>query len=121
MRQILSGALVSGDVVDIFAVAGLDKPDISILSDEFLADVRGLAYRNLAVELLERLLRNEIKARFRTNVVYKNKFSDLLEAALNRYRARGIETAQVIEELIAMAKEFNQAAQQGPGAGADKG
>ena len=72
-----------------------------------------MEYRNLAVELLERLLKNEIKAKFRTNVVSKNKFSELLEAALNRYRARSIETAQVIEEMIAMAKEFDQAAKKG--------
>jgi type I restriction enzyme R subunit len=113
MRQIISGALVSGEVLDIFEVAGLKKPDLSILSDEFLEDVRRMEYRNLAVELLERLLKNEIKAKFRTNVVSKNKFSELLEAALNRYRARAIETAQVIEEMIAMAKEFNQAAKKG--------
>ncbi len=113
MRQIISGALVSGEVLDIFEVAGLKKPDLSILSDEFLEDVRKMEYRNLAVELLERLLKNEIKAKFRTNVVTKNKFSELLEAALNRYRARSIETAQVIEEMIAMAKEFNKAAQKG--------
>ena len=113
MRQIISGALVSGEVLDIFEVAGLKKPDLSILSDEFLEDVRKMEYRNLAVELLERLLKNEIKAKFRTNVVSKNKFSELLEAALNRYRARSIETAQVIEEMIAMAKEFNKAAQKG--------
>lgn len=113
MRQIISGALISGDVLDIFEVAGLKKPDLSILSDEFLEEVRKLEYRNLAVELLERLLKNEIKAKFRTNVVTKNKFSDLLEAALNRYRARSIETAQVIEEMIKMAKDFNEAAQRG--------
>lgn len=113
MRQIISGALVSGEVLDIFEVAGLKKPDLSILSDEFLEDVRKMEYRNLAVELLERLLKNEIKAKFRTNVVTKNKFSELLEAALNRYRARSIETAQVIEEMIAMAKDFNKAAQKG--------
>jgi type I restriction enzyme R subunit len=113
MRQIISGALVSGEVLDIFQVAGLKKPDLSILSDEFLEDVRRMEYRNLAVELLERLLKNEIKAKFRTNVVSKAKFSELLEAALNRDRARAIETAQVIEEMIAMAKEFNEAAKKG--------
>ena len=113
MRQIISGALVSEDVVDIFEVAGLKKPDISILSDEFLDDVRHMEHRNLAVELLERLLKNEIKAKFKTNVVKKNKFSDLLEAALNRYKARAIETAQIIEELISMAKEFEREAQRG--------
>lgn len=120
MRQIISGALVSEDVVDIFEVAGLKKPDISILSDEFLDDVRHMEHRNLAVELLERLLKNEIKAKFKTNVVKKNKFSDLLEAALNRYKARAIETAQIIEELIAMAKEFEREAQRGKELGLNK-
>ncbi len=113
MRQILSGALVSDEVVDIFTVAGLKKPDISILSDEFLDDVRHMEHRNLAVELLERLLNNEIKAKFRTNVISKNKFSDMLEAALNRYKSRAVETAQIIEELIAMAKDFEKAAGRG--------
>lgn len=117
MRQIISGALVSEEVVDIFEVAGLKKPDISILSDEFLDDVRHMEHRNLAVELLERLLKNEIKAKFRTNVVKKNKFSDLLEAALNRYKARAIETAQIIEELIEMAKEFEREAKRGQALG----
>ena len=113
IRQIISGALVSDEVVDIFDVAGLKRPDISILSDEFLDEVRHMEYRNLAVELLERLLKNQIKAKFRTNVVKQDKFSDLLEASLNRYRARAIETAQIIEELIEMAKEFNRAAEKG--------
>jgi type I restriction enzyme R subunit len=117
MRQIVSGALVSEDVLDIFALAGLKKPDISILSDGFLDDVRHLEHRNLAVELLQRLLNDEIKARFRTNVVTMNKFSDLLEGALNRYKARAVETAQIIEELIAMAKEFRQAADRGASLG----
>lgn len=120
MRQIISGALVSEDVVDIFEVAGLKKPDISILSDEFLDDVRHMEHRNLAVELLERLLQNEIKAKFRTNVVKKHKFSDLLEAALNRYKARAIETAQIIEELIELAKEFEKDAQRGRELGLSK-
>ncbi|WP_027865890.1 type I restriction endonuclease subunit R [Massilia alkalitolerans] len=120
MRQIISGALVSEDVIDIFEVAGLKKPDLSILSDEFLDGVRHMEHRNLAVELLERLLRNEIKAKFRTNVVKKGKFSDLLEAALNRYRARAIETAQIIEELIAMAKEFEKDASRAAELGLNK-
>jgi type I restriction enzyme R subunit len=113
MRQIISGALVSGEVIDIFEVAGLKKPDLSILSDAFLDDIRHMEYRNLAVELLERLLKNEIKAKFRTNVVSREKFSSLLEAALNRYKARAIETAQIIEEMIALAKDFNKAGQKG--------
>jgi type I restriction enzyme R subunit len=113
LRQIISKALVSDEVVDIFAAAGLNKPNISILSDEFLEDVRQMKQRNLAVELLERLLKDEVKARFRTNVVQSAKFTGLLEQTLIRYRNRTIETAQVIEELIAMAKQFREAAARG--------
>lgn len=113
LRQIISKAVVSDEVVDIFAAAGLRKPDISILSDEFLEDVRQMKERNLAVELLERLLRDEVKTRFRTNVVQSAKFTELLEKTLIRYRNRTIETAQVIEELIAMAKRFREAAARG--------
>jgi type I restriction enzyme R subunit len=113
LRQIISGALVSDEVIDIFAAAGLNKPNIGILTEEFLDDVRNMEYRNLAVELLERLLKDDIKSRFATNVVQGQKFSELLQASLTRYRNRSIETAQVIEELIAMAKSFNEAAQRG--------
>lgn len=113
LRQIVSGALVSGEVVDVFALVGLQKPNISILSDAFLNDVRLLKHRNLAVELLERLLADEIKSKFATNVVQHQKFSEMLKASLLRYRNRAIETAQVIEELIGMAKDFNQAAKRG--------
>lgn len=113
LRQIISGALVSDEVIDIFAAAGLNKPNIGILTDEFLDDVRHMEHRNLAVELLERLLKDDIKSRFATNVVQSQKFSDLLQASLIRYRNRAIETAQVIEELIAMAKSFNEAAKRG--------
>lgn len=113
LRQIISRAIVSDEVVDIFAAAGLKRPDIGVLSDEFLEDVRHMKERNLAVELLERLLKGEIKSRFKTNVVQSAKFSDLLQASLARYRNRAIETAQVIEELIAMAKRFQEAAERG--------
>ena len=113
LRQIISGALVSDEIVDIFAAAGLGKPDIGILSDEFLDGVRSMKQRNLAVELLERLLKDDIKARFSTNVVQSQKFSELLQASLARYHNRSIETAQVIEEMIAMAKSFNEAAKRG--------
>ncbi len=113
LRQIVSRAITSGEVIDIFAAAGLKKPDIGILSEEFLNEVRLMPQRNLAVELLERLLKDEIKSRFATNVVQDKKFSELLQQALTRYRNRAIETAQVIEELIAMAREFNEAAQRG--------
>jgi type I restriction enzyme R subunit len=113
LRQIISGALVSDEIVDIFAAAGLDKPNIGILSDEFLEDVRHMKQRNLAVELLERLLKDDIKSRFATNVVQSQKFSELLQASLARYHNRSIEAAQVIEELINMAKSFNAAAKRG--------
>jgi type I restriction enzyme R subunit len=100
-------------VIDIFAAAGLRKPNIGVLSEEFLNEVRLMPQRNLAVELLERLLKDDIKSRFATNVVQNRKFSELLKAALNKYRNRAIETAQVIEELIEMARQFNEAARRG--------
>jgi type I restriction enzyme R subunit len=113
IRQIIGSALVSDRVVDIFDAAGLDKPNIGILDDDFLNEVRNLPERNLAVELLERLLEGEIKTRFATNVVQHNKFSELLAGVIARYQNRSIETAQVMEELIAMAKKFKQAAERG--------
>lgn len=113
LRQIMSRAIVSDEVIDIFSAAGLKRPDIGVLSDEFLEDVRHMKERNLAVELLERLLKGEIKSRFKTNVVQAAKFSELLQQSLTRYRNRAIETAQVIEELIEMAKKFQEAAQRG--------
>lgn len=109
IRQIIGSALVSDEVVDIFQAVGLDKPNIGILDDDFLNDVRNLPERNLAVELLERLLEGEIRARFATNVVQQTKFSELLADVIKRYQNRAIETAQVIEELIAMAKKFKEA------------
>ncbi|MFC3110057.1 type I restriction endonuclease subunit R [Undibacterium arcticum] len=113
IRQIIGSALVSDQVVDIFDAAGLDKPNIGILDDDFLNEVRNLPERNLAVELLERLLEGEIKTRFATNVVQNNKFSELLANVITRYQNRSIETAQVMEELIAMAKKFKEAADWG--------
>ena len=109
LKQILDNAVIAEGVADIFQLAGLDKPNIGLLSDEFLDDVRNMKTRNLAVELLEKLLRDSIKARTRSNVVMEQKFSERLLATLNRYHARAIETAQVIEELIQMAKDFQQA------------
>ena len=113
IRQIIGSALVSDDVVDIFQAVGLEKPNIGILDDAFLNDVRNLPERNLAVELLERLLEGEIRTRFATNVVQQVKFSDLLANVIQRYQNRAIETAQVIEELIAMAKKFKEAISRG--------
>ncbi|WP_304303696.1 type I restriction endonuclease subunit R [Pseudacidovorax intermedius] len=113
LRQIISRAVLSAEVIDIFKAAGLNRPDIGILSDEFLEDVRHMKERNLAVELLERLLKDDIQARFKTNVVQQARFSELLQLSLQRYRNRAIETAQVIEELIDMAKKFQAAALHG--------
>ena len=113
LRQILSRAVVSADVMDIFGAAGLERPDVGILSDEFLEEVWKLKEKNLAVEVLERLLKGQIKSKFGSNIVQSRKFSELLENSLTRYRNRAIETAQVIEELIAMAKEFEAAAKRG--------
>ena len=109
VRQILSRAVIAEGVMDIFAAAGLDRPDISVLSDEFLAEVKGMPRRNLAVELLQRLLREEVKRRRRRNVVQGELFSDLLERALRRYRNRAVEAAQVIEELIELARDMRAA------------
>ncbi|MDP1830532.1 MAG: DUF3387 domain-containing protein, partial [Geothrix sp.] len=109
IRQIISRAVVSDEVVDIFAAAGLKKPDISILSDEFLSEVRGMPQRNLAVELLQKLLKGEIKARGKRNVVQAKSFADMLEQTIRRYQNRAIEAAQVIEELIQLAKDMRAA------------
>ena len=106
MRQIISRAVASEGVMDIFAAAGLDKPDISVLSDEFLAEVRGMPHRNLAVELLQKLLRGEVSTRRRKNVVQARSFAEMLEQTLRRYQNRAIEAAQVIEELIELAKDM---------------
>jgi type I restriction enzyme R subunit len=113
IRQIINSAVVSEEVVDIFDAVGLDKPNIGILDDEFLAELRNLPERNLAVELLERLLEGEIKSKFAGNVVQGKKFSDLLSNVVKRYQNRAIETAQVIEELIEMAKKFRAVAERG--------
>ena len=113
LKQILDNAVLAEGVEDIFKLAGLERPDIGILSDGFLEEVRNLPQRNFAVELLQKLLNDEIKSRSRTNVILERKFSDRLLAALNRYRSRAIESAQVIEELIAMAKELREAVKRG--------
>ena len=113
VRQIVSRAVASGGVLDIFAAAGLDKPDISVLSEEFLAEVQGMPQRNLAVELLQKLLRGEVATRRRTNVVQARSFADMLEQTLRRYQNRAIEAAQVIEELIQLARELRDASARG--------
>ena len=109
VRQIVSRAVASEGVMDIFAAAGLDKPDISILSEEFLAEVRGMKQRNLAVDLLQKLLKGELAARRRKNVVQARSFAEMLEQTLRRYQNRAVEAAQVIEELIGLARGLREA------------
>lgn len=108
LKQILDNAVFSEGVVDVFDLAGLDKPNISLLSGEFLEDVKNLPQQNLAIELLERLLRDQVQSRSRKNIVQEKKFSDRLEDALRRYHNGFIETAMVIEELVQMAKDFQE-------------
>ena len=113
VRQIVSRAVASEGVMDIFAAAGLEKPDISILSEEFLAEVQGMPQRNLAVELLQKLLRGELATRRRTNLVQARSFAEMLEQTLRRYQNRAIEAAQVIEELIQLARDMREAGARG--------
>jgi type I restriction enzyme, R subunit len=113
VRQLVSKAVASEGIIDIFAAAGLRKPDISILSDEFLAEVRDLPQRNLAVELLRKLLNDEIKTRSKKNLVQSRSFSEMLEKSIRAYQNRAIETAQIIEELIQLAKQMREAQQRG--------
>ena len=113
IRQIVSRAVAADGVVDIFAAAGLDKPDISVLSEEFLAEVKEMPQRNLAVELLQKLLRGEVSLRRRTNVVQARSFAEMLEQTLRRYQNRAIEAAQVIEELLQLAREMREAGARG--------
>ena len=113
VRQITSRAVASEGVMDIFAAAGLDKPDISVLSDEFLSEVQGMPHRNLAVELLQKLLRGELLTRQRKNVVQARSFAEMLEQTLRRYQNRAIGAAKVIEELIELAREIREAGARG--------
>jgi len=106
LKQIIDNAIIADGVDDIFEMVGLDKPNVGLLSPEFLEDVANIKEKNLAVDLLERLLRDEVKARMKTDVVSEKKYSDLIMETLRKYHNRAIETAQVIEELIKMAKEM---------------
>jgi len=117
VRQIVSRAVASAGVVDIFAAAGLKKPDISILSEQFLAEVKGMPQRNLAVELLRKLLSGELRTRRRKNVVQARSFAEMLEQSMRRYQNRAIEAAQVIEELIGLAKQMREANARGEALG----
>jgi type I restriction enzyme, R subunit len=117
VRQIVSRAVASDQVIDIFSAAGLKTPDISILSDEFLAEVKDLPQRNLAFEVLKKLLNGEIKVRSRKNLVQSRLFSQMLEEAIRKYQNRAIETAQVIQELINLAKDMREASKRGESLG----
>jgi type I restriction enzyme R subunit len=114
IRQLVSKAITTeGQVIDVFTAAGLPKPDISILSDQFLAEIRGLKYKNVAAELLEKLLKDELKVRSRRNLVQSQVFSEKLKQTLNAYHNRAISTMQVLEELIKLAKDLDAAIKRG--------
>ncbi|MFZ4777908.1 MAG: type I restriction enzyme endonuclease domain-containing protein, partial [Terrimicrobiaceae bacterium] len=114
VRQLVSRAITTdGQVIDVFTAAGLPRPDISILSDQFLAEVRGLKYKNVAAELLEKLLKDELKIRSKRNLVQSQLFSEKLKKTLNAYHNRAIATQEVIEELIKLAKEMDAASKRG--------
>ncbi|WP_282035008.1 type I restriction endonuclease subunit R [Metabacillus indicus] len=117
INQLISKSIISEEVVDIYQSLGLDKPDISILSDGFLAEVKALPHKNLAIELLNRLLNGKVKHIQRRNLIQAKKFSDLLEGAIQKYNKRTIETSKVIEELIELAKEVNDAFKRGEESG----
>ncbi|MDX9770690.1 MAG: type I restriction endonuclease subunit R [Tenuifilaceae bacterium] len=119
IRQILSDAIVTDEVVDIFDAAGLKKPDISILSDEFLAEVRGMKHKNLALELLKRLLKDEVKVRMKVNLVESRKFSEMLDDAVRRYQNNLLTSMEVIEVMIELAKEIKAADRRGEELGLD--
>jgi len=119
IKQILSDAIVADKVVDIFDAAGIKKPDISILSNEFLAEVKGMQHKNLAFELLKKLLNDEIKTRQKTNLIQSKKFSEMLVQAVKNYQNNLITSAQVIDELIRLAKEIKEADRKGEELGLD--
>jgi len=117
LNQLISRSISSNEVIDILGAVGLSKPNIAILSDEFLEEVKGIKQKNLAVELLNRLLKGSIKTFSRRNLVQSKKFSELLENAIKKYQNRAIETTQVIMELIELAKEISKAAKRGESSG----
>jgi type I restriction enzyme R subunit len=117
INQLISKSIISEEVIDILGEVGLQKPNIAILSDEFLEEVKGLKHKNLAVELLNRLLKGKVKAISRRNLIQSKKFSEMLEKTLLKYQNRAIETTQVILELIELAKEMNEAHKRGEDTG----
>ncbi|MDD4446899.1 MAG: DUF3387 domain-containing protein, partial [Methanothrix sp.] len=117
IRQLVSKVIVPQGIIDLYAEMGIKNPDISILSDEFLKDVRGSPYRNLALELLKKLLNDEIRTRSRTNLVQSRSFAKMLSQSLNKYHNHSIEAVQIIEELIKLAKDMREANKRGENLG----
>jgi type I restriction enzyme R subunit len=113
IRNIVDSAIASDQVVDIFSAAGMEKPELSVLSEEFLKEIEGMKYKNVAIELLKQLLSNEIKLRSRHNLTKSKSLMDMLDSAIKRYQNNLLTTAEIIEELIRIASEINQADQRG--------
>jgi type I restriction enzyme R subunit len=119
VKQIVSGAIVAGKVVDIFSAAGLPKPDVSILSDVFLDQVRKMPYKDLAIETLRKLIDNEIHGAVRKNIIQERSFAAMLEHTISNYQKRMLDNFQVIDELIRLAKEMRDARNRGKDLGLD--
>jgi type I restriction enzyme R subunit len=113
IKQIVDEALSSDKVIDIFEAAGVEKPEISILSDEFLSEVKGMKHQNVALELLKKILNDEIKTRAKFNLVKSRKLLEMLEGAIKRYQNNLLTTAEIIQELINIAKEIKEADKEG--------
>lgn len=106
IRKVINQALVSDQVIDVFDSAGIKKPDISILSDEFLMEFKGMKQKNVALEVLKKLLNDEIKSRTKTNLVQSKKLLEMLESSINRYHNKILTAIEVIDELIHISKEI---------------
>lgn len=117
IRQIISKAISSNEIVDVFSMAGITTPEIGILTDEFLAEVQNMKHKNLAVEALRRLLQDQISSKMKNNVIQQRSFFDMLNSAVKKYTNRALTTAEVLNELIEMAKTFNEAVKRGEAQG----
>jgi type I restriction enzyme R subunit len=117
IKELVSKSIANEEIIDVFDAVGIKKPDISILSEDFLAEVRDLPQKNLAYEVLKKLLYDEIKIRSRRNLIQGKSFAEMLERAINEYKNRGIDTVQVIEELLNLAKKISEADRRGEEAG----
>ncbi len=106
IRQVIDQALVSDKVIDVFDAAGIKKPDISILSDEFLMELKDMKHKNVALEVLKKLLNDEIRSRSKTNMTQSKSLMEMLEQSINRYHNKILTAAEVIDELISISKEI---------------